>query len=89
MNDRASWSNAPLEAYLEHMTIRDKDRFKVRQGFVAEKGNMLIVGKYQQLEERIIGHLTGCKVLQDMFDSSNNLSQNSYLMRIASVRFSV
>jgi DNA polymerase-1 len=43
---------------LQNIPQPDKDKFKLRGGFQAEDGNMLIVGDYEQLEMRLLACAT-------------------------------
>jgi DNA polymerase-1 len=45
----------------------DKDRYKIRNAFAAEKGNKLIVADYGQLELRVLAHTTKCKSMLEAF----------------------
>jgi DNA polymerase-1 len=45
----------------------DKDIYKIRKAFVAEKGKKLIVADYGQLELRVLAHLTNCKAMIKAF----------------------
>ncbi|KAK3122846.1 hypothetical protein QOZ80_8AG0619190 [Eleusine coracana subsp. coracana] len=52
---------------LQNQPALEKDRYKIRQAFVAAPGNSLIVADYGQLELRILAHLTNCKSMLDAF----------------------
>ncbi|XP_078180200.1 DNA polymerase I A, chloroplastic-like isoform X2 [Carex rostrata] len=52
---------------LQNQPALEKDRYKIRQAFVAEPGNSLIVADYGQLELRILAHLSGCKTMLEAF----------------------
>lgn len=52
---------------LQNQPALEKDRYKIRRAFEAEKGNKLIVADYGQLELRLLGHITKCKSMIDAF----------------------
>ncbi|KAJ3705683.1 hypothetical protein LUZ61_009388 [Rhynchospora tenuis] len=67
---------------LQNQPALEKDRYKIRQAFVAEPGNSLIVADYGQLELRILAHLTGCKSMLKAFkdggDFHSRTAMNMY-----------
>ncbi|KAJ8532589.1 hypothetical protein K7X08_012512 [Anisodus acutangulus] len=52
---------------LQNQPALEKDRYKIRQAFVAALGNSLIVADYGQLEVRILAHLANCKSMLGAF----------------------
>jgi DNA polymerase-1 len=52
---------------LQNQPALDKDIYKIRYGFQAEKGNKLIVADYGQLELRILANITECKSMIEAF----------------------
>ena len=52
---------------LQNQPANDKDKYKVRYAFQAEKGNKLIVADYGQLELRILANITNCQMMIDAF----------------------
>ena len=52
---------------LQNQPALEKDRYKIRSSFTAEKGNKLIVADYGQLELRLLAHITKCKSMLDAF----------------------
>jgi len=53
---------------LQNQPALEKDRYKIRQSFIAEKGNKLIVADYGQLELRLLAHITNCRSMIDAFE---------------------
>lgn len=45
----------------------EKDIYKIRKAFIADKGKKLIVSDYGQLELRVLAHLTDCKAMIKAF----------------------
>ncbi|KAE8725498.1 DNA polymerase I A [Hibiscus syriacus] len=68
--------HSPLAGYLMPHLINqpalEKDRYKIRQAFVAAPGNSLVVADYGQLELRILAHLAGCKSMLDAFEAGGD-----------------
>lgn len=52
---------------MQNQPALEKDIFKIRKAFTAEKGNKLIVADYGQLELRVLAHLTDCKAMINAF----------------------
>lgn len=52
---------------LQNQPALDKDRYKIRKAFVADKGMKLVVADYGQLELRVLAHMTNCKAMLDAF----------------------
>lgn len=52
---------------LQNQPALDKDIYKIRKAFVAEKGKKFIVADYGQLELRVLAHLTDCKAMINAF----------------------
>lgn len=53
---------------LQNQPALEKDQYKIRDAFVAEEGNTLIVADYGQLELRILAHITKCKSMIEAFE---------------------
>ncbi|KAK6946876.1 3'-5' exonuclease domain [Dillenia turbinata] len=57
---------------LQNQPALEKDRYKIRQAFVAAPGKSLIVADYGQLELRILAHLTKCKSMLEAFKAGGD-----------------
>eukprot|EP01090_Pellita_catalonica_P012282 TRINITY_DN2624_c0_g1_i1.p1 TRINITY_DN2624_c0_g1~~TRINITY_DN2624_c0_g1_i1.p1 ORF type:complete len:463 (-),score=86.68 TRINITY_DN2624_c0_g1_i1:36-1424(-) len=57
---------------LQNQPALEKDRYKIRAAFVAEKGCKLIVADYGQLELRILAHVSQCKSMLDAFEAGGD-----------------
>ncbi|KAK4858277.1 hypothetical protein QYF36_013729 [Acer negundo] len=67
---------------LQNQPALEKDRYKIRQAFIAAPGNSLLVADYGQLELRILAHLADCKSMLDAFkagvDFHSKTAMNMY-----------
>ena len=63
------------EPNLQNIPIKTAEGRKIREAFVAEKGNVLISADYSQIELRIMAHLSGDKNLTHSFN--NNIDVHS------------
>ncbi|KAL9232653.1 hypothetical protein vseg_007735 [Gypsophila vaccaria] len=67
---------------LQNQPALEKDRYKIRQAFIASPGNSLIVADYGQLELRILAHLANCKSMKEAFiaggDFHSRTAMNMY-----------
>lgn len=64
---------------LQNQPALEKDRYKVRNAFVCEPGNRLIVADYGQLELRLLAHITSCKSMIDAFEAGGDFHSRTAL----------
>ncbi|EHA8590584.1 DNA polymerase I A, chloroplastic [Cocos nucifera] len=74
---------------LQNQPALEKDRYKIRQAFVAEPGHTLIVADYGQLELRILAHLANCKSMLDAFKAGGDFHSRTAMNMYAHVREAV
>ncbi|KAK4744111.1 hypothetical protein SAY87_010423 [Trapa incisa] len=64
---------------LQNQPALEKDRYKIRQAFIAAPGNSLIVADYGQLELRILAHLANCKSMLEAFEAGGDFHSRTAL----------
>ena len=58
---------------LQNIPIRTEEGRKIRRAFVAEPGNLLLSADYNQIELRILAHISGDEALQEVFRSGRDI----------------
>uniref|UniRef100_A0A0E0MPY5 DNA-directed DNA polymerase n=1 Tax=Oryza punctata TaxID=4537 RepID=A0A0E0MPY5_ORYPU len=74
---------------LQNQPALEKDRYKIRQAFVAAPGNSLVVADYGQLELRILAHLTNCKSMLDAFQAGGDFHSRTAMNMYQHIRDAV
>ncbi|KAK8951116.1 hypothetical protein KSP39_PZI003355 [Platanthera zijinensis] len=74
---------------LQNQPALEKDRYKIRQAFIAGPGNSLIVADYGQLELRILAHLANCKSMLDAFKAGGDFHSRTAMNMYAHVHEAV
>uniref|UniRef100_A0A2P2LDZ8 DNA-directed DNA polymerase n=3 Tax=Rhizophora mucronata TaxID=61149 RepID=A0A2P2LDZ8_RHIMU len=74
---------------LQNQPALEKDRYKIRQAFIAAPGNSLIVADYGQLELRILAHLSNCKSMLDAFKAGGDFHSRTAMNMYAHIRDAV
>ena len=65
---------------LQNQPALEKDIYKIRHAFQAEKGKKLIVADYGQLELRILAHITNCKNMIEGFKSGGDFHSRTAIV---------
>ncbi|XP_056694182.1 DNA polymerase I A, chloroplastic/mitochondrial [Spinacia oleracea] len=71
---------------LQNQPALEKDRYKIRQAFVASPGNSLVVADYGQLELRILAHLADCKSMKEAFEAGGDFHSRTAMNMYPYVR---
>ncbi|CAA6659218.1 unnamed protein product [Spirodela intermedia] len=74
---------------LQNQPALEKDRYKIRQAFIAAPGNSLIVADYGQLELRILAHLADCKSMLHAFEAGGDFHSRTAMNMYDHVREAV
>ena len=64
---------------LQNQPALEKDRYRVRDAFTAEPGNVLIVADYGQLELRLLAHMAGCESMIAAFEAGGDFHSRTAL----------
>eukprot|EP00550_Attheya_septentrionalis_P009313 CAMPEP_0198296976 /NCGR_PEP_ID=MMETSP1449-20131203/34802_1 /TAXON_ID=420275 /ORGANISM="Attheya septentrionalis, Strain CCMP2084" /LENGTH=1036 /DNA_ID=CAMNT_0043997751 /DNA_START=341 /DNA_END=3451 /DNA_ORIENTATION=+ len=64
---------------LQNQPALEKDKYKIRQSFLASPGNNLIVADYGQLELRLLASMTNCKSMIEAFDAGGDFHSRTAL----------
>lgn len=57
---------------LQNQPALEKDRYRVREAFTCEEGNLLIVADYGQLELRLLAHIANCRSMIEAFEAGGD-----------------
>ncbi|KAJ4745777.1 DNA polymerase I [Rhynchospora pubera] len=74
---------------LQNQPALEKDRYKIRQAFIAAPGNSLIVADYGQLELRILAHLAGCQSMLEAFEAGGDFHSRTAMNMYDHIRKAV
>ncbi|BAT80735.1 DNA polymerase I [Vigna angularis] len=74
---------------LQNQPALEKDRYKIRQAFIASPGNSLIVADYGQLELRILAHLADCKSMLEAFKAGGDFHSRTAMNMYPYIREAV
>ncbi|KHN38292.1 DNA polymerase I [Glycine soja] len=74
---------------LQNQPALEKDRYKIRQAFIAAPGNSLIVADYGQLELRILAHLADCKSMLEAFEAGGDFHSRTAMNMYPHIREAV
>ncbi|TKY46843.1 DNA polymerase I A [Spatholobus suberectus] len=74
---------------LQNQPALEKDRYKIRQAFIAAPGHSLIVADYGQLELRILAHLANCKSMLEAFKAGGDFHSRTAMNMYPYIREAV
>lgn len=58
---------------LQNIPIRTELGRRIRQGFIADEGNVMISADYSQIEMRVLAHLSGDERLRETFEQGKDI----------------
>jgi len=58
----------------------EKDKYKIRKAFIAEKGCKFVVADYGQLELRVLAHMTNCKSMINAFKAGGDFHSRTAIV---------
>lgn len=74
---------------LQNQPSLEKDRYQVRNAFVAEEGKRLIVADYGQLELRLLAHITKCRSMLHAFKAGGDFHSRTAMTMFDNVAHAV
>lgn len=74
---------------LQNQPSLDKDKYKIRAAFHAERGKKLIVADYGQLELRILANITNCKSMIEAFKLGGDFHSRTALSMFPEIQESI